>query len=62
MMDRIRRAWKAVVAGLGFAAVIAVTIPHDSPLWRTAQAVLAVAGILGVYKATNAPPAVPPRG
>jgi hypothetical protein len=57
----LARAKKAVVAALGTAATIAATIPTDTPLWRAAQIVLALATIDGVYRISNAPQAVPSR-
>jgi hypothetical protein len=56
---RIKRIRKLLYGTLGAAAALALLIPPESPgrLNEIAAAVLAVAGLFGVYKATNAPPA-----
>ena len=60
-MSRLARIRKALVATLGVAAVIAAGIPQDSPMWRYAQVVLAVATAAGVYGIRNTPPVTPKR-
>ena len=60
MYTLLARYKKAVVTALGYAALLAATIPPDSPEWRWAQLVLAVAGVVGVAKARNAPEPAPP--
>lgn len=56
VMSRYR---KTIVAVLGGAATIATAIPQDSPMWRWAQIVIAVATAAGVYSVRNAP--APPK-
>lgn len=48
---------KTIIAALGVAATLAATIPPDSPGWRWAQLVLAVATVAGVRQVRNDPPA-----
>jgi hypothetical protein len=55
-MTKLARIRKTLVALLGTAATVAATIPPDTPLWRTAQIILAVATIVGVYQVRNAQP------
>lgn len=57
MKLKLARYRKAVVATLGTAATIAVTIPQGSPLWRYAQIIIGLATIAGVTAARNAPAA-----
>jgi type IV secretory pathway protease TraF len=47
---------KAIVGAIGLAATIAATIPTDTPAWRWAQVIVALATALGVYGVRNAPP------
>jgi hypothetical protein len=57
MTARIKRVRKLLYGTLGAAAALAVLIPPESPgkLNEVAAVVLALAGLFGVYKATNAP-------
>ncbi len=57
---KLARYRKGVAATLGTAATFAVTIPPDSPLWRTAQVVLGLSTIAGVIGTRNALPAAGP--
>lgn len=54
-MSKLARYRKFIVAALGLAADVAVTIPPDSPRWRTAQVIIAVATAAGVLGVRNAP-------
>ena len=60
-MTSIARYRKFIVALLGAAAEAAVAIPPDSPAWRWAQVLIAVATAAGVYGVRNKQ-AVPPGG
>jgi hypothetical protein len=51
---------KTAVAVLGGAATIATAIPQESPWWRWAQIIIAVATAVGVYSVRNAPAPTPP--
>lgn len=51
---------KAIVAVLGGAATVATAIPQESPMWRYAQIIIAVATAAGVFGVRNAPAQVPP--
>lgn len=46
---------KAIVAVLGGAATVATAIPQESPMWRYAQIVIAIATAAGVFGVRNAP-------
>jgi hypothetical protein len=55
-MTRLARIRKTLVALLGTAATVAATIPPDTPPWRGAQVILALATAVGVYSVPNKQP------
>jgi hypothetical protein len=61
-MAKLKRVRKLLFAAVGFAASLAVLLPPQAPskMREGAAVVIALATLLGVYQARNAPPPAPP--